>query len=166
LNKAEAVSDDVRGGLVDLLLEALRATLGEMAGTEVSVLGLRQTSFQDQLDALNAVVPITSSSFRTLILSFPQDTALGLAKRILPEPEKIDETLVQDCVAEIANVVAGQAKALLAGTPYQFTFSLPRIVEGAYPPPFEQGEIVLVIALRCDQGEFSLGIVLVPFLGK
>jgi hypothetical protein len=34
-------------------------------------------------------------------------------------------------MGEIANVVAGQAKALLASTPYEFTFSLPRVAVGA-----------------------------------
>ena len=156
----KAVAADVRGQLVEPWLEATRAALGEMAGTEVSVKAIYKAPGQDKLGELNAVVPITSSSLRALILSFPHHTATGLARRILPEPENVDETLVQDCVGELANVVSGQAKALLAGTPYQFTFSLPKVVVGPNPIQLEEGETNLVIALKCDQGELALRLVI------
>ena len=56
-----------------------------------------------------------------------------------------------------ANVIAGQAKALLAGTPYHFAFSTPSVMTGAdreiWPRP---GSECLVIAFDSDVGEVVL----------
>src|SRR4051812_12669340 len=61
-----------------------------------------------------------------LVLSFPGRTAATLARRILAEAAvDADAMMVQDCMGEVANVVAGQAKALLVGSPSHFTLSTP-----------------------------------------
>jgi chemotaxis protein CheX len=71
--------------------------------------------------------------------------------------KRIEDDLVWDCVAEIANVIAGQAKALLAGTPHHFSFSLPRVVTGGAPElgP-HSGRGCLVVALGTDLGEIDM----------
>jgi CheY-specific phosphatase CheX len=58
-------------------------------------------------------------------------------------------------VGEIANVIAGQAKAILADTPYRFTFTVPEVVAAReFRPP--QSLDCLVVAFRSDQGDFAL----------
>ena len=154
---------DIREQLLDTWLEATRAALGEMAGTQVFVQAVNETWRHDGVEQFHAVVSLSSSFLQTLVLSFPLDTATNLAKRILPEAGvAVDDDLVQDCVGEIANVVAGQAKALLGGTLYQFTFSIPTVVVRTDPLQSDDCRIGPIIALNCDQGEFSLGIVLRP----
>ena len=73
---------------------------------------------------------------------------------------ELDEQLIRDCVGEIGNVVSGQAKALLAGTPFAFTFSLPEVVVGANHFQPASGQECLVVAFNSDQGEFSLRLLL------
>ena len=68
----------------------------------------------------------------------------------------MDENLVRDCVGEIANVIAGQAKALLAGGPYHLTFSVPRIVveeQDCLPQPDQD---CLAAVLSSDLEDFAL----------
>jgi chemotaxis protein CheX len=90
----------------------------------------------------------------------PQRTAAGLAGRILAGvTQEVDENLIRDCVGEIANVVAGQTKAMLAGGPYRFAFSLPQVGDSKEYPP-QQGLECLVIAFSSDQGEFDLQLVM------
>jgi CheY-specific phosphatase CheX len=75
--------------------------------------------------------------------------------------EEINETLVCDCVGEIANVIAGQAKTLLAGTPHQSTFALPQVVAGnPLSSQPEQGRNCLVMNLCSDLGEFTMRLAL------
>jgi CheY-specific phosphatase CheX len=63
------------------------------------------------------VLGIKPATEGLLVLSFPDRTAAAITERVLADAkEEIDETLVRDCVGEIANVIAGQAKTLLAGT--------------------------------------------------
>ena len=58
---------------------------------------------------------------------------------------------VRDCAGELVNVVCGQAKTLLRGTPYHFTLSTPRIADGA--PDVLNAQI---IAFASDAGPFAL----------
>ena len=67
-----------------------------------------------------------------LVLSFPAQTAAALAGRVLAEVAQApDDDLVRDCMGELANVIAGQAKTLLAETPYQLLLATPSILSGA-----------------------------------
>jgi hypothetical protein len=59
-------------------------------------------------------------------------------------------------MGEIANVVAGQAKAMLAETPYRFVFALPPIVVHAKDFRLPSGLDCLMVAFTCDYGEFAL----------
>jgi CheY-specific phosphatase CheX len=92
-----------------------------------------------------------------LVLSFPQTTAAALARRILAGvTTEVDESLIRDCVGEIASVVTGQAKALIAERPFRFGFSLPQVVVNAEEFQPQQGSDSLVVEFNCDQGEFAL----------
>ena len=62
--------------------------------------------------------------------------------------------MVRDCMGEVANVVAGQAKALLVGTPSHFTLSTPsRPAAGAAG---RDGTGGWVIRFDSDAGEFTV----------
>jgi hypothetical protein len=65
--------------------------------------------------------------------------------------------LVPDCMGEIANVITGQAKTLLAGTSYQFAFVLPTVLaDSSVDIRPTQVEDSLVIALSSDLGAFTM----------
>src|SRR5262249_13202885 len=117
-----------------------------------------RTALPPALRDVSAVVRLRSATEGYLALGFPQQTAAALAQRMLSGVLKeIDAALIRDCVGEIANVVAGQAKALLAGTPYQFPFSLPGVVGGGAPDlgSNPDGECLVVVFGR-DLGEFAM----------
>jgi chemotaxis protein CheX len=153
----EPVSAEVRDQLVEPLITATRAALGEMANTEVVVRVMCQNPGPQALGDISAVLRLTFASEGTLVLSFPERTATAFARRILTGVSaEVDEQLVRDCVGEIGNVVAGQAKALLAGTPYHFTFSLPRVVAGVDEFRPAPGLDCLMVAFNSEQGEFAL----------
>jgi chemotaxis protein CheX len=128
-----------------------------MAGTEVVVRDVYRKPLHHTLGDVAAVIELLSVTEGFLVLGFPQRTAAALAGRILAgTTEEVGEELVRDCVGEIANVVAGQAKAILADTPHRFTFSLPKIVVGAGEILPQQGPDCLVVDFGSYQGEFAL----------
>jgi chemotaxis protein CheX len=152
------ISDEVRFGLLEPFIAATRATLAEMAGTEVVVRAAAGADLFQVLGDVSAVVRLTSATDGYLVLGFPQRTAAALAERVFRGVvTEIDEDLINDCVGEIANVVAGQAKSLLATTPYHFSFSLPRVVIGGAPELGPHpGRDCLVVAFGTDMGEIAL----------
>jgi CheY-specific phosphatase CheX len=58
-------------------------------------------------------------------------TAGQLAVRYLPEGTFLTEDLIDDVAGEFANVIAGQAKTILKGTPYHFSMSTPVVTRAA-----------------------------------
>jgi chemotaxis protein CheX len=155
----QPIGDEACSQLVEPFIAAAQATLAEMGGTDVVVrAAVRTRRSQAPAGDVAAVVRLTFTTEGYLVLAFSQRTAAALAGRVFSGVLKeIGEDLVCDCVGEIANVVAGQAKALLAGTPYHFTFSVPRVVIGGAPElgP-HQGRDCLFVAFDSDLGEIAM----------
>src|SRR5262249_52236238 len=154
----QPVDGEVREHFLEAFIAATRAALGEMAGAEPVVRAVYRKPIQYALGDIAAVIRLKSvTGESSLVLGFPQRTAAAMARRILVEiTQAVDKDLIRDCVGEIANVVAGQAKALLAEHPVRFEFRLPQIVVNAaeFQPP--KGLDCLVVVFDCDQGEFAL----------
>jgi chemotaxis protein CheX len=152
---AQPVVGPVRDKLLEPFIAAVCAALGEMASSEVVVQAVYQTALHPTLGDLVAVVGLMSTTEEFLVLSFPEPTAAAIAGRILAgSTEAVDANLTSDCLGEVANVVAGQAKALLAETPYHFAFSMPRVVGHEFQPP--AGLVCLTVTFRSDLGDFTM----------
>jgi chemotaxis protein CheX len=153
----QPVSAEIREKLVEPFITATRTALGEMATTEVAVRAVCQISSHPAPGDISVAIRLTSATEAWLVLSFPERTAAILSSRILTGvTENVDHQLLRDCVAEIGNVVAGQAKALLAGTPFHFAFSLPRVIVGINDFGHLAGFNCLLVAFDCNAGDFAL----------
>jgi chemotaxis protein CheX len=122
---------------VDPFIEAVLVTLREMAGVEPAAREVRPAAGQAEFGDVSAMLLLHAGGEGYLVLSFPWATATELASRVLADAAALDDGMVRDCAGELANVVAGQAKALLFGTPDHFTFSTPTVTAG--PPPVPDG---------------------------
>lgn len=155
------VDPELRRDLLEPFIAATSAALGEMAGIEVIARAVhRRTTSQDAGD-ICVVVELTSETSRFMVLSFPERTATAIAGRVLAgAAQNLDQSLVRDCMGEVANVIAGQAKAMLAGGRHQFDFAIPQVVTAdAFQEP--QGLDCLTIACGSELGEFEVRL-LVP----
>jgi chemotaxis protein CheX len=154
---AQPVPQEVREVLLEPFIAAACLTLREWAGTEAVPGVVYRDPLPRTLGDVSAVLHLALSSEGTLVLSFPARTAETLAARALAGvTEQVDPDLVHDCMGEVANVIAGQAKVLLHDTPYRFTFATPTILTGPgreIPPP---GADCLVVVFDSDAGNFAL----------
>lgn len=69
----------------------------------------------------------------TMTLVLTAKTASKLAARYLPVGTQLTEELIDDVSGEFANVIAGQAKTILKGTPYHFGMSTPVVTRAVSP---------------------------------
>lgn len=101
---------------------------------------------------LYAALPVTNpAGLGAIVLALPDATARALARRVLAEAAvEPDAGMVRDCAGEIVNVICGQAKTLLAGTPYHFDLGTPHV---AGPASFEAWD---TLAFDSDAGPFAL----------
>jgi chemotaxis protein CheX len=162
---AEFVSGDapidpvVLHELLEPFIAATTGALAEMAGAEIGVRAIRQELTPADTDGLTAVVELESATAKALVLAIPRHSAAILAERVLAgAANDIEELLVGDVVGEVANVIAGQAKAMLAGSAHQLTFRIPKVLSSAggfRPPP---GLRWFVVAFDSEWGEFAMAV--------
>jgi CheY-specific phosphatase CheX len=63
----------------------------------------------------------------SMSLILATDTAAALSSRYLPLGTSLTPDMIDDVAGEFANVIAGQAKTMLKGTPYHFNLSTPSV---------------------------------------
>lgn len=144
---------DVPRELVEAFTEAVPLALREMAGVEAVARDSQPAGVADGFVGLAAIIRLTAAAGEgQLILSFPERTAAELARRVLAgTTEEPAADVIGDCMGEVANVVAGQAKALLVGSPAHFTLSTPTVRTG----PGEMPDGRWVIRFDSEAGEFA-----------
>lgn len=108
-------------------------------------------------DMTALIYPIGSSEW-VLALSVDKEIAENLARQVLganmpePEPEIINDTL-----AEMSNVIAGQVQGCFEGTPFEFDISTPTVVSGTPHHVMHRPDLPCTeMAFTSDIGAFHL----------
>jgi chemotaxis protein CheX len=146
---------DTRDELIEAFTAATTFALREMVGVEAVVRESRPAPGA----SLSAVIRLTTAGGEgRLVLSCSESTAAALAARVLAQAvNAVPPEMVRDCLGEVANVVAGQAKVLLVGHPAHFTLSTPTVRAG------EAGELAAgtwTIPFASDVGEVTVHLLL------
>jgi CheY-specific phosphatase CheX len=158
LDESLPLSARTREEILEPFISGVSVALGEMADAAIVVKTIGQKATSVETDCLTAIIKLNASREGTLVLIVPASTAAALASRVLASVGTVpDVTLIRDCIGEVANVIAGQAKALLAGTPHAFTFSVPMVISGAEfasrPRPIGD---CYDVALSCEFGSLLM----------
>ena len=149
---------ELQGTLLEQFVSATRHTLREMASVEAVVSSINRHPPAKSLATMTAVLGLGSATQGYLLLTFSERTATAVAERVLAGvTDDLNESLIRDCIGEVANVVAGQAKALLAETPFRVTLSMPKVVTDpiAELEPFRALDCESVV-FSTDLGAFTL----------
>ena len=151
------IPDEIRKEILNAFIVATCSTAAEMAQSVAEVCERCATLTPRAVGDITVVLDLRPGRGAMLVLDFPGPTAQALAKRVLAGTGATDDALVRDCMKEITNIIAGQAKAMLQGTPRRFAFSTPRILSGrnvALEQP--AGREYLVAHFISDAGDFTL----------
>jgi chemotaxis protein CheX len=113
---------------IEAFVEGVSVAFREMAGAEVILGNVVSATGSERFADITAILKLTTSTgLGQLILSLPEGTAIALACRILDD--NTDIGMVCDCMGEVANVIAGQAKTMLVRTNSHFILSTPTVVK-------------------------------------
>lgn len=147
------IAEETREQVLAPVLASVETALREVALTEVAACATyRQATCQLRGEVV-ALLKLASAPQTCLALGFSNATAAALARRILTGTvSDPDGELIRDCLGELVNVAAGQAKALLHGTPWQFTFGTPQLASGVELPDAGPQDCLSAI-LATDVGE-------------
>jgi CheY-specific phosphatase CheX len=152
----EPVADALQDTIVEAFIAATRDAIGEMANTNITVGAVHRKAIPNPPGDVVALVGLRSATEAWFALAFPKQTVKELAERMLRgTAPKIDDDLIQDCAGEIANVVTGQAKALLGDSPLHFSSSIPKVMSANELPP-TLGPACRVVEFISELGPLAL----------
>ena len=81
--------------------------------------------------AIAGIIGMTSSAFNgTISLCFPSEVFLGVMSKMLGEEFKVINQDLQDGVAELLNIIFGQAKIALNNQGYTIQKAIPTVIRG------------------------------------
>jgi chemotaxis protein CheX len=150
----------VRDVVLEPFVSAVGLTFRELTFVEAQLLATYARPRLRALGDLTGVIALHGATEGCLGLSFLARSARAFGGRFLVEVTRDpDEALIRDSVGEFANVIAGQAKALLAETPLAFRFGTPSVVAGPGAEVGPEGEC-LVFAFGSPLGPIALQLVL------
>jgi chemotaxis protein CheX len=158
----QPLAPEVREQILEAFVTAARVTLQEMVNIElVERASYRKTS-ATTLAEVSAVIGMESVNGGALVLGCSEATAAVLAGRVLAGSiEQPDPEMIRDCLGEIANVIAGQSKTMLFGTPYHFMLTTPVILSGVGQTiPRSAGTSCLVVEFGSEVGELVVQVCL------
>ena len=113
---------------------------------------------------VSAIIGLSGNAFGSVVLSFPRETAEQVMSKMLGD-EDVSSEFIADGVGELANMIAGVAKTILAEDGVKTFISIPRVVLGlnhyihrpkevpcvAVYFSSEMGDIALEVALKVLQ---------------
>jgi CheY-specific phosphatase CheX len=128
---------DMDEAKIEPFFEATVSTLRDMAGVEVGSVGRVWVGVDNAPDELKAVIRLIAVREGSLMLSLSRQNAETITRKILEFSggSGSPRELVMDALGEVVNVIAGQAKALLYGTPGHYTLGTPVVTDGSAAVP-------------------------------
>jgi len=116
-------------------------------------------------ERVTSLIGISGRMHGCVALSFPPQTALRLAGRMLgTDMKEINEEVI-DAISELVNIVAGKAKAKFNTDP-PLQLGLPTVVHGsAYRLKYPSRSVWLEVSFSSEAGDFSMEVTYSPDRG-
>lgn len=113
---------------------------------------------------ISGVMGLSGDYHGSVVISLPVKLALKTTARMLGEPERAAlDAGVRDCLGEIINIIAGQAKAALTNTPYRFALALPTVIVGkGHKVHIQEDSPTLVMVFSMEGERFCIQVNIRP----
>jgi CheY-specific phosphatase CheX len=156
MNEPDLPSDPPRE-VVEAFTSAAIIALQELTQCESLVEELHTVTALEMSNLVAATVRLVRRVPGKMSLVLTEESASRLAARYLPQETLLTAEIIDDVTGELANVIAGQAKTILKGTPYHFKLSTPLVVRAETVSPL-RGIVArtLVASLTCEVGGLQL----------
>lgn len=115
---------------------------------------------QEQTADVSAVIGMSGDAVGCVVLSLPMETACNIASKFAGTQLTQAHPDFSDALGELANMVAGQAKAKFEGL--NVSISLPSVIVGdSHVVSQSRAKPRLALPCQCDLGGFTVEVVLV-----
>ena len=144
---------DVR--FINPFIEAIQKVFKTMLSVD-TIIGkpfLKENDCQDT--EVSALIGLSGDAVGSIVLCFPQSTAIGIASGLAGEKLTVDHPDFGDALGEMVNMVAGQAKSKFEGL--SCSISLPQVLSGSELKVLRSSQETTLV-LPCDStlGKFRV----------
>lgn len=152
------VTERTRLELVAPFVEASARVLGQECGQTVQKGKVFRVQSPQTTAQISALIAITGNVMGLVVYSMSRATAIELAARMMGESlDELDE-IGQSAIAELANVITGQAGIMLESQGYNSDMSPPILLMGAGSSIATFNLTRLVVPLVLEAGDFNVDI--------
>lgn len=147
---------------INPFIEAVDNVFGTMLNVRPKRCGVKVSTDQPNGPCVTSLVGLSGRVSGVVALRFPPTTALQLAGRLLGSDQGEMNDEVADAISELANMVAGSAKAKFNFDP-PLELGLPTVVDGAgYKVRYPSRSVWLEVSFASEAGEFSMEVTYNP----
>jgi chemotaxis protein CheX len=109
------------------------------------------------LNEVSAIIGLAGDIAGALVLSFTRETAIAMASRFTGQTYHALTKEVIDCIGEMVNIIAGNAKKDLME--FRIEISLPGVITGnTYKINWPQGVPIITIPFESEAGMFNVNV--------
>jgi chemotaxis protein CheX len=143
---------------VNPFIESVQDLFTMMLGCEAKRGNIGVASENGNSRDVVALIGLSGPASGMLTISFPVETALAIASRMLGMETKVMDDSVSDTVAEIVNIIGGGAKAKFTEDDQEpIDLGLPTVVRGnSYTVDYPTNATWLEVPFTSDVGSFSM----------
>lgn len=106
---------------------------------------------------ISGLIGIAGEAVGSVILSFPEDTAVKVVSNFIGEEIPEVNRDVLDAIGELTNIVAGGAKKIFSEQGYHFKISIPNVVHGKDHKINRPKDVpTIVVTFSSDAGPFAV----------
>ncbi len=145
---------------INPFITSTRSAFATMLGVEVTRGDVAAKRDHQPHHEISGIITLSGKATGTVVLSVDRKVALSITEKMLGErPLRIDAYVI-DAIGEMANIVAGGAKAHL--DKYELRVSLPRVIVGkSHIIDFPSGSTPITIPFRSEWGPVAIEVGLV-----
>ncbi|MCC7363269.1 MAG: chemotaxis protein CheX [Dehalococcoidia bacterium] len=144
--------------LIAPFVEAAARVIKQECGEVVSRGQLHRVRSPQTSNDVSALIAVTGGVAGLVIYSMSAETAMGFASHMMGEPVPELDAMAQSAIAELANMITGQAGIALEKTGYPTDMSPPVLLLGHGSSIATFNLTRLVIPLVVSFGEFSIDV--------
>lgn len=164
VKKAKTKGLTVNVEFINPFIDAVRNVFSTMCNMKAERKKLFLKDDYRMLGDISGVMGLTGEASGCVVVSMPKKLACTIVGRMLGEKpgEELDGD-VRDGIAEIINVISGQAKASLVKTKYHFALSIPSVVVGPdHEISVKKGTPNIVVLFETEGQTFAVQVCLAP----
>ena len=144
--------------LIGPFVEAAARVIQQECGEQVQRGQLHRVRSPQTNNEVSALIAITGGVAGLVIYSMTQDAALGFASKMIGEPLSELDALGQSAIAELANMITGQAGIALEKNGFPSDMSPPVLLLGKGSTIATLNLTRLLVPLVVSFGEFTIDI--------